>query len=470
MYPLPTRPSFITLMRLLNFTPLNASTHRLFRIGGISADTSYYDPGNDTLSPPPVTHPDWNYNITDQDILSLDNAMQAIHGKLIVDINFRVPDNASYAIRHVQRIATLTGFDNVDAIELGNEPDNYGGNYRNSSYNFAHYQREVAFYIQELYANVPSLPPRILQAGAFGEGGWWSDTRSLLSDPAIHPYVRRMSVHSYPETHCNGHIANLQSLLSDRDAQAVAQSYISTGLLKTVSDQGFPLVMGEGNTVSCHGEGGVSNTFAAALWSLDTAMNMVKAGAAGFFLHHGVAEDFNLTSYSAFVWRDLSADTPTVMPLYYGIRLFGEATADYAAQLPFTVKTSNPMVKVWVLRTRATAGRPSLLRVLLIHKDLNATSNSTVTVALTNAAQATWGGVIRLTAERGASSVFGLSYAGQTWDGSKDGEPVGTRVVEAATTVDGAFVVTVTPISAVLLTVPLGGGGAEASEVKAMSE
>ena len=53
-------------MRHLDFTPFNASHSRLFRIGGISADTSYYDPGNDTLPPPPVTHPDWNFNITGQ--------------------------------------------------------------------------------------------------------------------------------------------------------------------------------------------------------------------------------------------------------------------------------------------------------------------------------------------------------------------------------------------------------------------
>ena len=375
VYPAPTRPSFIRLMRQLEFTPYNASSSRLFRIGGISADTSYYN-NNETLPPPPVARPDWNYYLTQADIRGLDAAMRAIHGKYVLDVNFRLPYDASYAVRHVAEVAKLVGFDTVDAVEIGNEADNYGGNYRPSNWTYAQYRDQVAYYIKSMYDAVPTLPPKFFQVASWAGTGWWSHTEDLLSSPQIHPYVKRMSVHSYPETHCGGHIATIRALLSDRDSQATAASYLSTGLLRTVQAQGFPLIMGEGNSVSCHGEGGVANTFAAALWSIDTALNMAQAGASAVFYHHGVAEDFNLTSYSAFAWRNLSSDRPTVLPIYYGIRWFGEATAGYARVLPVSLKTSNAMVKVWALLGGAGQGGEAeeVVRVVVLHKDLNATA------------------------------------------------------------------------------------------------
>ena len=460
VYPAPTRPSFIRLMRQLEFTPYNASSYRLFRIGGISADTSYYDPNNSTLPPPPVTRPDWNYAVTESDIQGLDAAMRAIHGRYVLDINFRLPHNASYAVRHVAKVAELVGFDTVDAVEIGNEADDYRGNYRPGNYTYADYRDELAYYISELYKAVPSLPPRFFQVGSWAGSSWWANASDLLSSPSIHPYVKRMSVHSYPETHCNGHIATLRSLLSDHDSQGAATSYITTGLLAAVQRNGFPLIMGEGNSVSCHGEGGVSNTFAAALWSIDTALHMAAVGVQSVFWHHGVAEDFNLTAYSAFVWQNLTQDRPTVMPLYYGVRWVGEATAGYAQLLPVSLKTSNTMVKVWALMGGGGGGTGGkVVRVVVLHKDLNATGNATVSVVMQEAGVAGEGEVVRLTAKGGAGAVFGLDYAGQTWDGTADGEPVGTRVGERVAAVSGTFTFTVQPISAVMLTVRLTDGG-----------
>ena len=417
--------------------------------------------------------------------------MKAINGKLIVDFkshptplpslpcasiacahlpnccllcSFRLPTNASYAVRHIRRIADLVGFSHVDSLEPGNEADDYRGSYRPSNYTYSQYQSEVAYYIREIRAAVPSLPAAFFQVGSWAGRSWWNNTAALLSAADIRPYVRRMSVHSYPETHCGGNVATIRNLLSNRDSEDEANAYVASGLLATVRGKGLPLVMGEGNSVSCHGEGGVANTFAAALWAVDTALNHVKVGAAGFFLHHGVAEDFNLSSYSAFVWRDLSADTPTVMPLYYGIRFFGEATGQYATMLPVQVKGNNSLVKVWALSAVGIGGRHEV-RVVVLHKDLNATANATVTVTLP--ASAREGAVTRLTAGGNGEAVFGLRYGGQTWDGTKAGEPVGERRVERVMSDGGLFTLEVPPISALLMTVPLTQGKAGGSEVRA---
>jgi len=367
---------------------------------------------------------------------------------LIVDFNFRVPDNASYAIRHIQRIQQLVGFDRVFALEIGNEPDDYRGNYRGGSYTYQDYKREVGEYIQQFYQQITNLPQPFFQAAAFAGGGWWSDAADLAS--TYLPYFTQFSVHSYPETHCNGHITTIQNLLSDRDSESTAKSYITSGLLQGLTDLKLPLVMGEGNTVSCHGEGGVSNTFAATLWSIDTLLNMVSVNVTQFFLHHGVEEDFNLTSYSAFVWRNIDQDIPTVMPIYYGIKFFGEASANYARIIQTDLQTNNEMIKVWALRS----GETNDVRVVIIHKDLNATSPATVGISLSGGMSNNTGTALRLSSPS-ASSVFGIVYAGQTYDGTKDGRPVGTRVEERIQPVGGVWTVTVQPISAVLLTIPL---------------
>ena len=48
-----------------------------------------------------------------------------------------------------------------------------------------------------------------------------------------------------------------------------------------------PFYMGETGSVSCHGAAGISNTFGAALWEMDYALNGAVLGMSGIHFHMG---------------------------------------------------------------------------------------------------------------------------------------------------------------------------------------
>jgi hypothetical protein len=128
--------------------------------------------------------------------------------------------------------------------------------------------------------------------------------------------------------------------------------------------------------------------------------------------------------------------------------VFTEAVAGNSSILQATVRTSNPLIKLWA----TAAGGGSKLRVLAIHKDYNATANATVSVSLPPGLYASQPAqLLRLLAPN-VTTTFGVSWGGQTFDGSAAGLPLGPRAVEAVPAVNGnAFAFALPPASAALL-------------------
>jgi len=220
-----------------------------------------------------------------------------------------------------------------------------------------------------------------------------------------------------------------------------------------VNSNGVPFVIGEGNSVSCGGMPGVSNSFASALWSIDMLFNVAAVGIDHFNFHGGGS---STESYSAFVYRNGTKDpTPVVQPLYYGLRLFAEATRDEFQIVNTTIhNTTNSMIKVHSGYTRENS-----VHFVIAHKDLNATDLATVTLIVpAGARDYPDAEVYRLSAPN-AASEFGLNFAGQTYDNTKDGFPSGTiqpEIVPPASARVGVYRISVKPISAVLVRVRLG--------------
>ena len=140
--------------------------------------------------------------------------------------------------------------------------------------------------------------------------------------------------------------------------------------------------------------------------------------------------------------------------MYYGMWVFNTFVANSSKLLTTnTVSTTNSYVKVW--SAISATGQRS---VLVIHKDMNATSSATVTIQLPA------GMVLRGTASLtrvtpGAEGVYsntGISFGGLTFDGTSDGKPTGTRVTESVSaSADGTeFVFSVQPVSMALLVLP----------------
>ena len=158
--PNPPRPAWLSLMRQLMHTP-NQEGPR-YRIGGDSADLCVFN--HSVLPKLPGQRP-LLYSVNQSDLVTWNEAMRAINSKMTLDLNFRRGDNATWAVEYVQGIDSVVGWDNVIALEVGNEIDLYGGGerYRPSGYNYSTYKAEYTYYIQAIREAVPTLPTRIFQ-------------------------------------------------------------------------------------------------------------------------------------------------------------------------------------------------------------------------------------------------------------------------------------------------------------------
>ena len=91
-------------------------------------------------------------------------------------------------------------------------------------------------------------------------------------------------------------------------------------------------------------------------------------------------------------------------------------------------KTTNQLIKIFAFHQYRSAR--SEVRVLILHKDYNATAPASVNITIANQQNPSAGRYIVLKADS-IFSNFGLTYAGQTYDNTKDGMPMGQFVSES---------------------------------------
>jgi hypothetical protein len=203
---------------------------------------------------------------------------------------------------------------------------------------------------------------------------------------------------------------------------------------------GVPFRLDETGSAWGGGARGFSDSFASALWILDLQFALAQAGLAGINFHGG-----GRGHYSA-IQDDTDDKNPVpslvrAMPTYYGLLVFQEMIATGARLLPVTAKTEANL-KLWAVRD--DAGR---IRVLILHKDLSPAAEVALRPGKT-------GRVTLKRLEAPAIAVSeGLRWAGQTFDDTPDGNPVGELNVETPVMHDGALSFRVEPASAVLVTV-----------------
>ena len=439
------RPSFVSLMSQLMLTP--GQEGPTFRIGGDTATHSWYSPNG--LPHPNLTRSQGDYNISDDDLVSLGKGVRAINSSLVIGLNFRLQSNASWAIGHVQACERLIGWDAIKGFEVANEPDLMSPVYRPANWSIADWYDEFEVYTTAIYKAVPSLPPRRFQGAAYASVKEWVEELPAYAE-RFRSTIYSVSQHSY--SGCADAIPppTLADLLSDA-ASTKERTFITTGTNHSqakVEALGVEFLVGEGNSVCHSGQPNVSDAFGVNLWQLDEAMNNAAVGLRHFYWH---AHDRDITHYPALVWKSYDDDTPTVQALYYGLRLFAMATSHHAYQVNVSLSsTSNPRVKVWATYAPTTRN----LKVLVIHKDLNATEDAVVQVDLSSSMSSFPAGeLIRLTAPA-ASEQYNITLAGQTYWGSKGGEPRGQFVsekVQASTS--GVYAFHLPKLTVALLTV-----------------
>lgn len=178
----------------------------------------------------------------------------------------------------------------LQAFELGNEPEYWpksvGGYFptknrgRSSQFTYGwepylSYYAQVARRLKQYNSGYPILGPSWAH---FKSGFSENRARSFLA-ATKGTNMKEMAVHWYP-AYPNANFT-IESLLSEGLMREAMQEYAN---LMSWS-QGIPVRMTEGNSKSHGGIKGISDAFAAAMWTADWAFEMAALGAPGVALH-----------------------------------------------------------------------------------------------------------------------------------------------------------------------------------------
>ena len=367
----------------------------------------------------------------------------ALNARLILGINLEA-DRPRLAATEATELLSAIGPAYVDGLELGNEPEVYGtlGWYQTAtgdpvlgrphSYDFSAYLRDYGRISRALPTEVPLVGP------ASGAQQWLNGLGRYL---AANRRVAMATFHRYPLDRCftapnspqYPTIANLLAPISSSGPATSLQAAVAVA-----HAHGIPLRADELNSVACGGDPGVSDTFASALWVLDTLFNMDRVGVDGVNIH-----TFRNAFYEPFAFTETDGRWEAdVRPLYYGLLMFTDAAPPGSRLLPASF-TGPSTLRAWA--TRSPAGQVSVVLI-------NEASRRWRTVALPALGAPSATGV-RLTAPglaaRSGVTIGGQSFAPDTATGQLGGPARDFRLA----VIHGRFVVSLPPASATLLSI-----------------
>ncbi|MBV9423671.1 MAG: hypothetical protein JOZ98_12225 [Solirubrobacterales bacterium] len=426
--PLQVNPVFEALVR--NLAPGQAP---VLRIGGGSADATWW-PVRGLLPPGGV-----DYRLTPGWLRTTKALASALGARLILGVNLAA-SRPALAAAEARAFVHGIGQPYIQALEIGNEPDIYNvipwytdkrGRVffsRAGNYNFSRYLAEFARFRA-------ALPPLPLAGPATAGLTWLGGLNQLL---AAEPRLRVVTVHRYPLRACVTNpsqpgFPSIPSLLADQASSGLAQGIAP--YVAVAHARGVPLRLAEMNSASCSGKRGVSDTFASALWALDTLFNLASVGVDGVNVHSLPGAGYELFTFTRLFGHFLAF----VHPEYYGLMLFAQAFPP-GAQLLQASAPGGP-VKLWA--THAPDGHT---RVVLINKDPSAAHEVAVSVPGASAASLDW-----LTAPS-AAATSGVTLGGQTFGGETPTGLLGPPQTVPISAVAGAYAVNLPPASAVMLT------------------
>ncbi len=411
------------------------------RIGGDSTDHAWWPA-------PGVRDPDLSaFRLTPAWLASIRTLARATHARVVPGINLEA-DNPRLAAVEARALVNGIGPSSVQALEIGNEANLYSTLYwyktpagvkiygRPAPYTPSQYLGQFAQVAQVVPASVPLAGP------ALGAPVFMAQTLPPLL--SAEPRLTLVTYHRYPLNRCFTSpkmptYPTIPNLMKRTSSVGLAESV--GGYVRAARARGDVFRVDELNSVACSGKVGVSNTFASALWVLDTLFAMAQQGVSGVNIHTLPSAAYRLFT----VHRSAGRWSATVAPEYYGLIMFTRAAPPGSRLLDVSSRGSGQV------RTWATGGRGLATRVLLINDSPH--RSHTVRVRLPGGRSVSGATLQRLGAPSLAATA-GISLGGRSF-----GAPTRTGVLGSPRHVGvphsrTAYFVTLPPASAALLTVP----------------
>lgn len=420
----------------------------LIRPGGITMDSMIFDPDGDDVTRVtsekggvyrtivgPGYYKSWN------------NLPKGT--KFISTLNF---GNESLEIARDLAVASVTyQGDKIAYFELGNEPTNYNESRWNDSTEA--YVSQWKQYTRDIDAAVNATPN-----SNYPSDRWWAssattddsglEVRPVALIPAgvdSEDQVGIYSIHSYPFSTCDPQraaLATIENILNHTEIVRYCDEEIYPSA-RAALDEGKSWNIGEFNSISCSGRPNVTDTFAQALWVVDTELTYATRNASATHLHQGATLALQSKDQLNTPGENGTPGYSTYSMLYpRTTKLRGPARTlpSFLAQLFMAEAFSIPGTRVRALETTVNSESfaayafyvdDKVSKVALINTKpyyANSTSDFTVRVDVAELVQAECAYVKRMTApyvNTGASNSS--SWAGQSFP---QGEAVGEMAIE----------------------------------------
>ncbi|MDE3070571.1 MAG: hypothetical protein KGJ43_07570, partial [Acidobacteriota bacterium] len=361
----------------------------VLRIGGLSADkyVAYVAPG--------FGRPPWaRAVISAEDLRGLATLARATGWGVLLTVNAAHEEPQRAAQEALQASRILGGA--LIGISIGNEPDRYQlDELRAPGWGFARYAAEYRAYRRAIARRAPGVSLAAPDASSGTSVLPWVRAAAATLRPSL------LTDHYYPLTRCGGTTVSTAQLLGAGVQRAESAMLAALAAIQRAS--GHRLRLDETNNVSCHGQSGVSNTFAAALWGVDWIARVMGSGIAGLNLHDLLAEP---QAYSPLVLNSPGggasggANGVRANPEWYALL----ATANLAGDRPLPATA----LAAAGLSVAAFAAPSGTIRVVLVN---NGTSSGPLLVRLRLPSRFLAGPILRLTGPA-ASATEGVRLGG----------------------------------------------------------
>ena len=252
--------------------------------------------------------------------------------------------------------------DKIQYFELGNEPNNYDSErWGNST---AAYVRQWKQYVTAIDRAVNRAIGAERANKLFSPSRWWASSSTTdETDLNIRPVdlipagidskdqVAQYSIHSYYFATCSPEraaIATIPNILNHTFLNYYAETEIMPSA-QAALDAGNEWIIGEFNSIACSGNPNVSDTFANALWTVDSELIYAARNASACYLHQGATLVFQsddqtntagddgspgFSTYSFLYPRTSSKRGPQrTLPTFVGLLFLAEAFATEGTQV-----------------------------------------------------------------------------------------------------------------------------------------
>jgi hypothetical protein len=267
----------------------------ILRVGGNTSDFGYWVPTEDAPIPQrrpahafgAVRIPDNPYPVTPEHVERLRGFLNATGWDCIYGINLatNVP---SVAAEEAAAVTKILG-EKLVCLQIGNEPDRYGINFRRDpkTWGAEPWFAEWLPFAKAVIARVPDVKLGLPDMSA--KPDWFAVVvKGLDENPDVRARVTTLTYHYYIDGPASNPKMDIPHML-----HANAGVVVDADVVRDAADKLHKTWrMSEGNTCWSGGKPGVSDVFAAALWSADYFLLHASLGCAGVNLHGGSGMSF----------------------------------------------------------------------------------------------------------------------------------------------------------------------------------